>query len=69
VANFVLLGWYSTRCDACAVQAGDPNIKLLEREVSILKRVSHPHIIHLKEVFETPKVSDSTRIRLQKFAM
>lgn len=31
-------------------------MKLLEREVSILKRVNHEHIIHLEEVFETPKV-------------
>ena len=37
-------------------QAGTPAIKLLEREVAILKRVQHDHIITLKEVFETPKV-------------
>lgn len=36
-------------------KAGSSAIKLLEREVSILKRVNHEHIIHLEEVFETPK--------------
>uniref|UniRef100_A0A668A476 Serine/threonine kinase 33 n=1 Tax=Myripristis murdjan TaxID=586833 RepID=A0A668A476_9TELE len=36
-------------------KAGDAKVELLEREVSILKQVKHAHIIHLKEVFETPK--------------
>ncbi|CAH2325502.1 serine threonine- kinase 33 isoform X1 [Pelobates cultripes] len=36
-------------------KAGSSAVKLLEREVSILKRVKHNHIIHLEEVFETPK--------------
>ncbi|XP_063800114.1 serine/threonine-protein kinase 33 isoform X2 [Pseudophryne corroboree] len=36
-------------------KAGSSAVKLLEREVSILKRVNHDHIIHLEEVFETPK--------------
>nr|XP_009682995.1 PREDICTED: serine/threonine-protein kinase 33 isoform X1 [Struthio camelus australis]XP_009682996.1 PREDICTED: serine/threonine-protein kinase 33 isoform X1 [Struthio camelus australis]XP_009682997.1 PREDICTED: serine/threonine-protein kinase 33 isoform X1 [Struthio camelus australis]XP_009682998.1 PREDICTED: serine/threonine-protein kinase 33 isoform X1 [Struthio camelus australis] len=36
-------------------KAGSSAMKLLEREVSILKRVNHDHIIHLEEVFETPK--------------
>uniref|UniRef100_W5L7K1 Serine/threonine kinase 33 n=1 Tax=Astyanax mexicanus TaxID=7994 RepID=W5L7K1_ASTMX len=36
-------------------KAGSSGVKLLEREVSILKRVNHAHIIHLEEVFETPK--------------
>lgn len=31
-------------------------MKLLEREVNILKSVKHEHIIHLEQVFETPKV-------------
>ena len=31
-------------------------MKLLEREVDILKSVKHEHIIHLEQVFETPKV-------------
>ncbi|XP_064594551.1 serine/threonine-protein kinase 33-like isoform X2 [Liolophura sinensis] len=34
-------------------KAGGPAIKLLEREVAILKRVNHEHIIRLNEVFET----------------
>ncbi|XP_069824123.1 serine/threonine-protein kinase 33 [Dendropsophus ebraccatus] len=36
-------------------KAGSSAVKLLEREVSILKTVNHNHIIHLEEVFETPK--------------
>lgn len=36
-------------------KAGSHGVKLLEREVSILKRVNHGHVIHLEEVFETPK--------------
>jgi len=36
-------------------KAGSSAVKLLEREVSILKRVNHDHIIHLEQVFETSK--------------
>ncbi|KAM4617122.1 serine/threonine-protein kinase 33 isoform 2-T3 [Discoglossus pictus] len=36
-------------------KAGSSAVKLLEREVTILKSVNHEHIIHLEEVFETPK--------------
>uniref|UniRef100_H0X8H2 Serine/threonine-protein kinase 33 n=2 Tax=Otolemur garnettii TaxID=30611 RepID=H0X8H2_OTOGA len=36
-------------------KAGSSAVKLLEREVSILKSVKHEHIIHLEQVFETPK--------------
>ncbi|XP_053576585.1 serine/threonine-protein kinase 33 [Bombina bombina] len=36
-------------------KAGTSAVKLLEREVNILKIVNHDHIIHLEEVFETPK--------------
>lgn len=32
-------------------------IKLLQREVSILKRVNHEHIINLRAVFETSQVN------------
>uniref|UniRef100_A0A8C7CZC4 non-specific serine/threonine protein kinase n=1 Tax=Oncorhynchus kisutch TaxID=8019 RepID=A0A8C7CZC4_ONCKI len=39
-------------------KAGSSGVKLLEREVSILKRVNHAHIIHLEEVFETQKRMD-----------
>ena len=34
-------------------------MQLLEREVLILKRVDHAHIIRLEEVFETSKVRRS----------
>lgn len=36
-------------------KAGSSTVKLLEREVNILKSVKHKHIIHLEQVFETPK--------------
>ncbi|KAI0218927.1 Serine/threonine-protein kinase 33 [Lamellibrachia satsuma] len=36
-------------------KAGSSKIRLLEREVDILKKVHHEHIIRLKEVLETPK--------------
>ncbi|XP_006885665.1 PREDICTED: serine/threonine-protein kinase 33 [Elephantulus edwardii] len=36
-------------------KAGSSAVKLLEREVSILKSVKHEHIIHLEQVLETPK--------------
>ncbi|MGH0131784.1 UNVERIFIED_CONTAM: hypothetical protein FKN15_053150 [Acipenser sinensis] len=44
-------------------KAGSSAVKLLEREVSILKRVNQEHIIHLEEVFETPKGDTSTPAR------
>lgn len=37
-------------------QAGSSAITLLEREVTILKRVKHEHIIFVEEVFETSRV-------------
>ncbi|KAM5247407.1 serine/threonine-protein kinase 33 [Ctenodactylus gundi] len=36
-------------------KAGSSAVKLLEREVNILKSVKHEHIIHLEQIFETPK--------------
>uniref|UniRef100_A0A8C5QWQ1 Serine/threonine kinase 33 n=1 Tax=Leptobrachium leishanense TaxID=445787 RepID=A0A8C5QWQ1_9ANUR len=36
-------------------KAGSSAVKMLEREVSILKIVKHENIIHLEEVFETPE--------------
>ncbi|XP_048216283.1 serine/threonine-protein kinase 33 isoform X2 [Perognathus longimembris pacificus] len=39
-------------------KAGSSAVKMLEREVNILKSVKHEHIIHLEQVFETPKVTD-----------
>uniref|UniRef100_A0A4W2G7G7 Serine/threonine-protein kinase 33 n=1 Tax=Bos indicus x Bos taurus TaxID=30522 RepID=A0A4W2G7G7_BOBOX len=41
--------------NGAAIQAGSSAVKLLEREVDILKSVKHEHIIHLEQVFETPK--------------
>lgn len=47
-----------SKCHKCSasMQAGSSGVKHLEREVSIMKKVKHEHIIHLEEVFETPKV-------------
>ena len=53
--TFVSHHEYQTRHVLYDIQAGSSKIKLLEREVSILKRVHHDHIIRLKEVFETPQ--------------
>ncbi|KAM4845811.1 serine/threonine-protein kinase 33 isoform 2-T11 [Thomomys bottae] len=36
-------------------KAGSSTVRLLEREVYILKSVKHEHIIHLEQIFETPK--------------
>ncbi|KAK7791247.1 hypothetical protein R5R35_009156 [Gryllus longicercus] len=36
-------------------QSGASRIKLFQREISILRAVHHPHIIHLERVFESPK--------------
>ena len=43
-------------CISSSSKAGSSAVKLLEREVDILKSVKHEHIIHLEQVFETPKV-------------
>lgn len=55
-------GW--VKCHKCfvSIQAGTSGVKHLEREVSIMKKVKHEHIIHLEEVFETPKVRAKTSI-------
>ncbi|XP_064417992.1 serine/threonine-protein kinase 33-like [Latimeria chalumnae] len=36
-------------------KAGSSHVRMLEREVAILKMVNHEHIIQLQEVYETPK--------------
>ena len=41
-----------------ATQAGSSAVKLLEREVMILKKIEHEHLVHLEEIYETSKVSD-----------
>lgn len=38
-------------------KAGTAGVRMLEFEIGILKRVSHEHIVSLKEVFETPRKS------------
>ncbi|KAM6256022.1 LOW QUALITY PROTEIN: serine/threonine-protein kinase 33 [Spheniscus humboldti] len=52
-------------------KGGSSAMKLLEWDVSILKRVNYDHIIHLEEMFETPKqmylVMDLCDGELKKF--
>lgn len=43
-------------CFPSITKGGISAMKLLEWEVSILKRVNRDHIIDLEELFETPKV-------------
>lgn len=38
------------------MQPGSSSILMLAREVEVLKRLDHPHIIRLEEVLETTKV-------------
>ncbi|TUY89846.1 Serine/threonine-protein kinase 33 [Bagarius yarrelli] len=40
-------------------KAGSSGVKLLEREVNILKKMNHKNIIHLEEVFETPEFREN----------
>lgn len=47
----------STLTPCVPIQAGSLGVKLLDREVNILKQVNHKHIIHLEAVFETSEVS------------
>ena len=50
-------GYFETVCiTILIIQAGTSAMKLLEREVDILKKVRHDHIIGLREVLESPKV-------------
>lgn len=43
--------------DFLSLQAGSSKVQMLGHEINILKKVSHAHIIHLKEVYDTPRVS------------
>ncbi|XP_058484622.1 serine/threonine-protein kinase 33 isoform X3 [Solea solea] len=41
---------------ACRPAAGSSKVKMLEQEINILKQVTHAHIVHLKEVYATPRM-------------
>lgn len=45
--------------DFLLLQAGSSKVKMLGHELNILKQVNHDCIIHLKEVYDTAKVSIS----------
>nr|XP_020465797.1 serine/threonine-protein kinase 33 isoform X1 [Monopterus albus] len=42
--------------EVCRPAAGSSEVKMLSREIRILKRVDHANIIHLKEVYKTAKM-------------
>lgn len=43
-------------------QAGTSAVKLLEREVLIMKKIDHEHLIHLEEIYETSKVGSCAHL-------
>ncbi|KAM7406085.1 hypothetical protein PAMP_000487 [Pampus punctatissimus] len=43
--------------EVCRPGAGSSKVKLLEQELKILRQVNHAHIIHLKESYETAKMT------------
>lgn len=45
------------RFDFLSIQAGSARARMLGHEINILKQVNHDCIIHLKEVYDTTKVS------------
>ena len=42
------------------LQPGSTSIQMLTREVEVLKRLDHPHIIKLEDILETPQVHTCT---------
>ncbi|XP_023261309.1 serine/threonine-protein kinase 33 [Seriola lalandi dorsalis] len=42
--------------EVCRPAAGSSKVEMLEHEIDILKQVNHDNIIHLKEVYETPRM-------------
>ena len=40
-------------------KAGSSAVKLLEREVNIMKMIDHEHVVCLNEVYETPTVCNN----------
>nr|XP_046244106.1 serine/threonine-protein kinase 33 isoform X2 [Scatophagus argus] len=43
--------------EVCRPAAGSSKVKMLEHEINILRQVNHAHIIHLHEVYSTPKMT------------
>uniref|UniRef100_A0A4W6DMP6 Serine/threonine kinase 33 n=1 Tax=Lates calcarifer TaxID=8187 RepID=A0A4W6DMP6_LATCA len=42
--------------EVCRPAAGSSKVKMLAHEIEILKQMNHAHIIHLQEVYETPRM-------------
>ncbi|XP_030270339.1 serine/threonine-protein kinase 33 isoform X2 [Sparus aurata] len=43
--------------DVADLRAGSSKVKMLGQEINILRQVNHAHIIHLQEVYDTPKMT------------
>ncbi|XP_029983257.1 serine/threonine-protein kinase 33 isoform X2 [Sphaeramia orbicularis] len=43
--------------EICRPEPGNSQFKMLDQEMNILKQVNHAHIIHLKEIFESAKMT------------
>ncbi|KAM8763177.1 serine/threonine-protein kinase 33 isoform 2-T2 [Acanthopagrus schlegelii] len=43
--------------EVCRPAAGSSKVKMLGQEINILRQVNHAHIIHLQEVYDTPKMT------------
>lgn len=52
-----LLSYYCFSNKRTHMQPGSISIQLLDREIEVLNRINHAHLIKLIEVFETQKVS------------
>jgi len=44
--------------------AVNPHMEKIKREIAILKKCSHPHVVRLKEVIDSP---ESEKIYISKF--
>ena len=45
------------------IQAGSYAVKMLEREVNIMKMIDHQHVVCLNEVYETPTVCELLQMK------
>ena len=44
------------RAKGMAVQLPNPHLEKIKREIAILKKCDHPHVVRLKEVIDDPMV-------------
>ena len=55
--------WPQCLTESIFLQAGTSAVKLLEREVLIMKKIDHEHLIHLEEIYETSKVGSYAHLQ------